>query len=133
VRSILVDTGPLVALFKARDRHHGAAKAIVEANPAELITTWPAITEACHFLRQEGKRALLAFIRRGGLRVESLTRDDIPRLDEVLARHDSMDFADACLVVVAEKAGVLEVMTVDRRDFEAYRTRSGARFKLLVA
>jgi uncharacterized protein len=133
VRSVIVDTGPLVALFHARDQHHESAKAVLESNPAVLLTTWPVITEACHFLGQAGKRALLTFIRRGGLRLEGLTVEDVPKLDELLARYERMDFADATLVLVAEKTGVTEILTIDRRDFEAYRTRSGGRFKVLLA
>ena len=133
MRSIIVDTGPLVALFHARDHHHEAAKTEIESNPALLLSTWPVVTEACHFLRQDGKRALLRFIQRGGLHVESLSLGDVPRLDELLARYDRMDFADATLVLLAEKTGVMEVFTIDRRDFEAYRTRSGRRFRLLLA
>ena len=133
MRSILVDTGPLVALFQGRDRHHESAKAILESNPAVLVSTWPVITEACHCLGQRGKRALLAFIRRGGLRLEGLTVDDVPQIDELLVRYEKMDFADATLVLVAEKTGISEIFTIDRRDFEAYRTRSGRRFKLLLA
>ena len=133
MRSILVDTGPLVALFHARDRHHEAAKAILQSNPAALVSTWPVITEACHFLGQAGKRALLAFIRRGGLRLEGLTVDDVPQIDELLVRYEKMDFADATLVLAAEKTGISEIFTVDRRDFETHRTRSGRRFRLLLA
>jgi predicted nucleic acid-binding protein len=133
VRSIIVDTGPLVALFHARDRHHEAAKAVLESSPAVMVTTWPVITEACHFLGQAGKRALLTFIRRGGLRLEALSVEDIPGLDQLLERYDRMDFADATLVLIAEKTGIAEIFTIDRRDFEAYRTRSGRRFKLLLA
>ena len=133
MRSILVDTGPLVALFHARDRHHEAAKAILQSNPAALVSTWPVITEACHFLGQAGKRALLAFIRRGGLRLEGLTVDDVPQIDELLVRYEKMDFADATLMLAAEKTGISEIFTVDRRDFETHRTRSGRRFRLLLA
>lgn len=133
MRSIIVDTGPLVALFHARDQHHGAAKAVLESSPAVLVTTWPVITEACHFLGQAGKRALLTFIRRGALRLETLSVEDVPALDDVLARYARMDFADATLVLIAEKTGITEIFTIDRRDFEAYRTPSGRRFKLLLA
>lgn len=133
MRSIIVDTGPLVALFHARDQHHGAAKAVLESSPAVLVTTWPVITEACHFLGQAGKRALLTFIRRGALRLETLSVEDVPALDDVLARYARMDFADATLVLIAEKTGITELFTIDRRDFEAYRTPSGRRFKLLLA
>lgn len=133
MRSILVDTGPLVALFLARDRHHESAKAVLQSNVAVLLTTWPVITETCHFLDQSGKRALLSFIRRGGLRLQTISVDDVPELDALLARHHRMDFADATLVLVAETAGISEIFTIDRRDFEAYRTASGRRFKLLLA
>lgn len=133
MRSILVDTGPLVALFHARDEHHEAAKAILESSPAMLVSTWPVITEACHFLRRDGRRALFTFIRRGALRLEALSVDDVPDLNDLLERYDRMDFADATLVLVAEKTGISEIFTIDRRDFEGYRTRSGRRFRLLLA
>jgi hypothetical protein len=131
VRSIIVDAGPLVALFRARDRHHAAAKAVLESTRALLLSTWPVVTEACHFLARDGKRALLSFIRRGALRIEPLSAGDIPRLDELLARYERMDFADATLVLLAEKTGIMEVFTIDRRDFEMYRTRAGRRFLLV--
>jgi len=133
VRNIIVDTGPLVALFHARDKHHEAAKAVLESNPAALVSTWPVITEACHFLAQAGRRALLTFVRRGALRLEALSVEDVPQLDELLARYERMDFADATLVLIAEKTGITEIFTIDRRDFEAYRTRSGRRLRLLLA
>jgi len=133
VRNIIVDTGPLVALFHARDKHHEAAKAVLESNPAALVSTWPVITEACHFLAQAGRRALLTFVRRGALRLETLSVEDVPQLDELLARYERMDFADATLVLTAEKTGITEIFTIDRRDFEAYRTRSGRRLRLLLA
>jgi len=133
VRNIIVDTGPLVALFHARDKHHEAAKAVLESNPAALVSTWPVITEACHFLAQAGRRALLTFVRRGALRLEALSVEDVPQLDELLARYERMDFADATLVLIAEKTGITEIFTIGRRDFEVYRTRSGRRLRLLLA
>ena len=30
------------------------------------------------------------------------------------------------------KTGVMEVFTIDRRDFEVYRTRTGRRFRLVA-
>jgi len=133
VRNIIADTGPLVALFHARDKHHEAAKAVLESNPAALVSTWPVITEACHFLGQTGRHALLTFVRRGALRLEALSVEDVPQLDELLARYERMDFADATLVLIAEKTGITEIFTIDRRDFEVYRTRSGRRLRLLLA
>lgn len=133
MRSIIVDAGPLVALFRARDRHHAAAKRVLESTPASLVSTWPVITEACQFLGQDGKRALLKFIRRGGMRLADLSTDDLARLDDLVGRYERMDLADATLVLLSEKTGITEVFTIDRRDFESYRTRTGKRFRLLPA
>lgn len=131
MRSILVDTGPLVALFLQRDDYHEPCKKLLESSRVTLFTTWPVITEACHFLGQAGKRALLTFIRRGGVHVQSLSVDDLGRLDELLGRYAQMDFADATIVLLAEKSGVRDVFTIDRRDFESYRTRAGKQLRLI--
>lgn len=133
MRNIIVDAGPLVALFLASDRHHRRAKEVLEASRAVLTTTWPVLAEACHFLGQAHKRALLTFIRRGGLRLAEILPEDLPRLDALIARYERMDLADATLVLLAERTGILDVFTIDRRDFEAYRTRTGRRLRLIGA
>ena len=120
-------------MLHARDEHHEAAKAVLESNPSLLVSTWPVITEACHFLRRDGRRALFTYIQRAALRLEPLSVGDVPGLNDLLERHDRMDFADATLVLIAERTGITEIFTVDRRDFEGYRTRSGRRFRLLLA
>ena len=51
--------------------------------------------------------------------------------DQLLSRYDRMDFADASLVLLAEKTGIREVLTVDRRDFSVYRLHGKARPTLL--
>ena len=44
----LVDSGPLIALFNARDDWHAAAISWLRANPTtKLVTTWPVMTEKC--------------------------------------------------------------------------------------
>ncbi len=105
---------------------------MLESTRAVLLSTWPVVTEACHFLGQAGKRALLAFVRRGGVRMRATTLEDIPRLDELIAKYRQMDFADATLVLLAEKSGVSDVYTVDRRDFTVYRTRTGRPLRLVL-
>ena len=131
MRSIIVDAGPLVALFLTGDRHHQRAKEVIEASRAVMMTTWPVVTEACHFLGQTHKRALLTLIRRGGLRLTDVALEELARLDDLIARHENMDFADATLVALAERTGVMDIFTIDRRDFEGFRARNGRRFRLM--
>ena len=44
-----------------------------------------------------------------------------------------MDFADATLVLLADDLGVLDVLTLDRRGFSAYRTAKGKAFRLVLS
>jgi predicted nucleic acid-binding protein len=41
------------------------------------------------------------------------------------------DFADACLIVMANELGTGDILTLDR-DFEHYRWRRNRRFNLLI-
>ena len=44
-----------------------------------------------------------------------------------------MDYADATLVLLAERLAVLDVLTLDRRGFSTYRTRSRRAFRIQPA
>ena len=43
-----------------------------------------------------------------------------------------MDFADATLVLLAERLAVHEILTLDRRGFNTYRLSNGAAFELVL-
>lgn len=47
--ALLVDAGALIALANNRDRYHGGISKILAEYFGDLLTTWPAVTEACHF------------------------------------------------------------------------------------
>ncbi|MBI3372244.1 MAG: hypothetical protein HY017_10875 [Betaproteobacteria bacterium] len=44
------------------------------------------------------------------------------------AKYENMDLADASLVAIGERLGVLDVIALDRRDFSRYRTRTRRAF-----
>jgi predicted nucleic acid-binding protein len=48
---ILVDTGPLVALFDRKDAEHDRCVKALKSVREPLITTIPILTEAFHMLR----------------------------------------------------------------------------------
>lgn len=134
MRSIIVDAGPVIALFRQRDKHHPRVRQFLAANPCRLISTLPVVTEACHFLNAEGKTALLAWIERGGLSLQPIVVDDFPEIATIIERYGDreIDFADATLVWLADLINTLDVMTIDRRDFQAYRLRGGQAFNLIL-
>ena len=42
-----------------------------------------------------------------------------------------MDLADASMVWSAERTGTYRILTVDRTDFEIYRTKTGRSFDIV--
>jgi hypothetical protein len=110
-------------------------KRFLATNRARLVSTLPVITEACYFLNADGKTALLTWIQRGGLWLQSVGVDDFDEIATIIERYSDrdMDFADATLVWLAGLINTLDVMTVDRRDFLVYRSPSGNAFNLVLS
>ncbi|MDE2663487.1 MAG: PIN domain-containing protein [Gemmatimonadota bacterium] len=127
---ILVDTGPLVAACDPSDAGHAACRQVLTALNEEAVTTTPVLTEAFHLLRQSKRRmSLMDIVRRRGVTVAGLDDPDLERCFELMVQYGDapMDFADASVVVVAERSGIDRVFTLDRRHFSAYRLKRGHR------
>lgn len=128
---ILVDTGPLVALFDPKDGWHERCGRTLKGIREPIVTTVPVATEAFHMLNPSsiGSDRLREFIVNGGLSVWFFDRATLLRafeLMELYADHP-MDLADASLVTAAELLGTRKVFTIDRSDFATYRVRRGHR------
>jgi len=124
MQSILVDAGPLIALFRRRDAYHSRALSYIKNYKGRLVTTWPVITEVMHELnRPDVQEKFLLWIERGGLQVVDLGEGSITSLIGLIKKYAdlSMDLADATLMLYAEKAGIREVLSIDS-DFNVYRT-----------
>ena len=124
--AVLVDTGPLVALFDPSDAQHAACtKALARLERQRLVTSVAVLTEATYLLDFSGRaqRALLDFIAKGAVEIASLDAPAIERASALMAKYEDlpMDFADATLVVLAESLGTTTVFTLDRRGFGIYR------------
>jgi hypothetical protein len=128
---ILVDTGPLVALFDPKDAAHRRCRRVLEQIREPLRTTVPVLTEAFHLLGPSsiGSDRLRDFILAGGLGAVFLDQAALVRAFELMEQYADhpMDLADASLVVAAERVNSRRVFTIDRRDFHTYRARRGHR------
>lgn len=129
---ILVDTGPLVALFNPSDDAHEKCMSILATLEETICTTTPVLTEAFHLMHtiNPGTTGLMDFIGNGGLQVLDLDRPGLTRCFELMIQYAdrSMGFADASLVAIAEKHQSRTVFTLDRNDFSTYRVRKGHRY-----
>lgn len=122
---VLIDTGPLVAIFSNRDAHHERCVATLSALAPPLVTCWPVLTEVCWLLRQRPATIQKLFDGfRDGL-FELLPLDDLALewIPKFLDRYESAgpQLADAALVYLAEREQIRTVFTLDRRDFGIFR------------
>lgn len=128
---ILVDTGPLVALFDPREALHDRTVATLKGIRESIFTTIPVLTEAFHMLDPQsvGSDRLREFVARGGLSIWFFDRGWLSRAFELMEAYADhpMDLADASLIAAAEVLGTQKVFTLDRKDFETYRIRKGHR------
>lgn len=130
----LVDTGFLVALFAANDKHHSKAKQFLADNTQiEMHCIWPVIVETCFFLNHDGKQALLQWLSLGAVVMHDTAPQDIPLISKTLHDYKNLepDFTDAVLVTMANLYKIKKILTIDVRDFSVYRFKDGSAFERL--
>lgn len=134
MKSTLVDSGPLIALFDRDDKHHRRIKKFFKANPLRLVTTWPVVTEVCALLPRASAWDFLEWVRRGAVAIVDLSTNDTTDLLTLLRKYDDlpMDLADASLVVTAVRQGMETIVSLDS-DFAVYRLPGKRTFKNLLS
>lgn len=121
---VLLDTGPLVAFLDESEPDHAWARQEFAAHPLPFLTCDAVLSEAA-FLLLRGKVSLNPFfelILSGSVRPAFDVRLHAAALKTLMAKYSDlpMDFADACLVRMAELHPAASVLTVDG-DFYVYR------------
>ena len=121
---ILVDAGPLIALFDRDDNYHGKMVDFVKGKGFRFVTTTAVITEVSHMLDFDLRAQLDFFewVMREGVILHEIVQDDMVRIVELTRKYSDrpMDFADATLVVAAEKRRIRQILSIDS-DFDIYR------------
>jgi len=137
LRTWLLDTGPIVSYLVASEKDHLAVTARLDAFSGQLFTTSAVITEAMYFVAEarRGPTLLAEFVAQSGLQV--LDFSGAGELAEAARRMEKyadtpMDYADATLVLLAERLSVFELLTLDRRGFSVFRSSRGKHFTLLL-
>jgi len=132
---ILIDSGPLIALFDRKDKYHQATVEFIKNNQSMLITTLASITETLHLLdfNRYAQIDFLGWINAGAVTIENINSDDFLTIQQLTIKYADlpMDFADACLVFLAEKLNINKIATIDR-DFDIYRSSGKRPFTTLI-
>ncbi len=131
---VIFDTGPVVAWFCPRDRHHQwSRKTFSELPPGGLICE-AVLSETCYLVAKDGveRAKVLEFVERGGITLVPLA-GELSHLRQLLNRYADtpMDFADACIVRLTELRSESLVCTTDT-DFRIYRKNGRDLISLLA-
>jgi uncharacterized protein len=129
---IVVDAGPLIALFKPSDRYHQAALAFVaRTESTTLVTNLLVVGEVAAMLRgNHGDLVSCLGWVLENLEIDAAAGEDLPRALEIVEKYRDLpaDLADASLVALCERRGTRLVASVDR-DFEVYRMGRGKKME----
>jgi predicted nucleic acid-binding protein len=135
--ALVVDAGPLYAYVDADDRHHSSCLELLETHPGPLIVPTLVVTEVAYLLATRlgavPEVRFLGDLAAGAFAVEPVAAQDWLRVAELVARYRDLPLGtvDASVVTAAERLGVIEVATIDRRHFGVVRPRHVDAFTLL--
>jgi uncharacterized protein len=140
---ILIDTGFLVALIvkpqnpKQIQQHEPAKQMLKTHCLANFHTLWECVTEACHLLNKDSRQILLKWMQEFGVTIHASQVSELADMAAYMAKYGNVsnghgaDFTDVALVFLAARLKTTHIFTIDRADFDTYRTRSGKRFNRL--
>jgi predicted nucleic acid-binding protein len=134
---IACDTGPIVAALNVNDSRHRTCLDLLERHEGPLLVPAPVLTEVCYLLEsRSGPKAEAAFLRalhRGELVLVDLVPADLARMADLVETYSDMPLGavDAAVVAIAERLGLVEVATLDRRHFTVVRPKHVPAFTLL--
>jgi len=136
MKKVLIDSGPLIALFDASDKYHTETVNFIKNNTYPLVTTMASVTEVLHLLdfNRNAQIDFLEWIQRGAVEIHNIVNNDFERIRELTIKYRDlpMDFADSCLVYLAEKLNLNTIATIDR-DFTIYRIKGRRKFEVILS
>ncbi len=135
MKPVLLDTGVVVALLDRSGRYHVRCADAVGELERPLITCEAVIAESCYLLRRlpGAAETILENVARGIFHIPFQLSQSAGPVGTILRKYRDQpaDFADACLIHLADQLNTGEILTLDR-DFMQYRWRKTRRFDLLI-
>ena len=122
--SVVLDTGPLVALLDAADEHHAWAATEFSRFEGVVRICEAVLTESLFLLRSRrpAQEKILEWVELGELTCDFVLPDEARAIRALWRRYANvpMSLADACVVRMAELHPRSVICTVDS-DFSIYR------------
>jgi len=133
----ILDTSFLFALTDQSDRNHEQVLAIAQNINEPLLLPSVVLPEVCYLISSRlghlAMRRFLANLATSDTQLESIATTDLGRVNQILEQYadSQLDFVDAVIVTIAERAGITRVLTLDRRDFSLVRPKHCGYFEIL--
>jgi predicted nucleic acid-binding protein len=132
--TLLLDTGPWVALLSRNDTHHRWAVDQFKLLPPPFLSCEAVVAETCFLLKRSGFDPSLAlqFIDRGVVQLPFVLQEQIGAVSSLFKRYENVpaSLADAALIRLAEINDSPLLLTTDR-DFHIYRRHGRQTIPLL--
>ena len=124
LNTVLIDTGPLIALFDRDDKYHTSILEFIKNTNYRFISTAAILTETMYMLdfNVAVQLSFLEWIMKEGVIIHEIKQSNIKRVIDLTRKYSDipMDFADATLAIAAEERGIRQIISIDS-DFDIYR------------
>jgi len=126
---IVADTGALIALIDADDRHHPVLIDLFDRDPDAWLLPWAVLPEVDYLLSahvgMRSRELFLADLAAGAFNVEWGEPSDLERARELNERYRALGLGlvDGAVIAVAERIGARAIATLDLRHFGAVEIR----------
>ncbi len=132
---IIIDTGPLIALFDPQDPDHKPCHEVLKMIDEPLYTTEAVLTEILYVFNpgSRGAEGIKEFFIDEYVSLCALKKGDLERTFNLMNKYEDlpMDFADATLLTLAENLGTAKIFTLDFKDFNVYQYKKGHKYYAL--
>jgi len=136
VKSVLLDTGVIVASLDRSERFHRVCAETITGPGPPLVTSEAVIVESCYLLRSitGAAEAILGNVAAGIFRIPFSLSQSAELVARIMHKYRDrgIDLADATLIHLATELISPDILTLDR-DFEFYRWGRSNPFHLLIA
>lgn len=130
---IVADTGAIVALVDADDRHHAEVRELYFDDPDAWVLPWAILPEVDYLLATHigprAEAAWLADLADGAFAIEWGRQEDLAAADALHQRYRALKLGlvDATVIAVAERLRAEAIATLDVKHFGAVRIKGNPR------
>lgn len=125
----------IVGLLDRTEKYHAQCMAAIEGLDQPLVTCEAVIAESCYLLRKfpGAAGAVLENVEQRVFQLPFQLTQSANEIKAIMRKYRTMpaDFADACLVHLADILDTSSILTLDS-DFLSYRWRRTRHFELLI-